>query len=166
METKEPKTWDFPKRPAKEDRVDCILKLNGDRNHFWVNAETTPNSIKGCLYDMNDIDPLTTTLRLGGKKLIKEKPLISYYGLKNGDIISVRYVEINRLIIQEQKKQLGIKREALPKKFFSTECAICFDPSESEVPKWSAFIPCGHVCVCNTCIKKINSCPICTRLDE
>jgi len=41
-----------------------------------------------------------------------------------------------------------------------TECCICLTEDKDSV-----FIPCGHVCCCESCAKKINdsgqSCPIC-----
>ena len=36
------------------------------------------------------------------------------------------------------------------------ECCICMDSRRSIV-----FLPCGHVCVCNTCSKDLIQCPLC-----
>ena len=36
------------------------------------------------------------------------------------------------------------------------ECCICMDKRRSIV-----FLPCGHVCVCNTCAKDLIQCPLC-----
>lgn len=36
------------------------------------------------------------------------------------------------------------------------ECSVCM-----ENPKSILFLPCRHVCVCDGCSKKIESCPVC-----
>ena len=38
----------------------------------------------------------------------------------------------------------------------STECAICLD-GDAEY----AVIPCGHRCLCASCIKAVSECPVC-----
>ena len=38
----------------------------------------------------------------------------------------------------------------------ATECAICFD-DDAEF----AVIPCGHRCLCASCIKAVSDCPVC-----
>jgi hypothetical protein len=35
-------------------------------------------------------------------------------------------------------------------------CIICYDN-----PKEYAIVPCGHLCVCDTCVKQLSHCPIC-----
>ena len=38
----------------------------------------------------------------------------------------------------------------------STECAICFDGNAEY-----AAVPCGHRCLCASCIKAVSQCPVC-----
>ena len=38
----------------------------------------------------------------------------------------------------------------------STECAVCLD-GDAEY----AVIPCGHRCLCASCIKAVSECPVC-----
>lgn len=156
----------IPKCPSKADRVDCFLKVDGVKKSFWVDSKCTPNRIKNCLLDVDGMDPFTTTLRLDGKKLTKEMPLISYYGLKSGDIICVRYVKLNRVIISQLKKELNENTELFEKKFYSEECVSCFDTLDHKDPCNFIFVPCGHACVCRECIGKFVNCPICNRLNE
>jgi len=38
-------------------------------------------------------------------------------------------------------------------------CVICFE----QLDHVHVFVPCGHTCVCDDCLKKINVCPICKQ---
>ena len=38
----------------------------------------------------------------------------------------------------------------------TAECAICLDDSAEY-----AVVPCGHRCLCNSCIKAVSECPVC-----
>uniref|UniRef100_A0A8C1NB12 Leucine rich repeat and sterile alpha motif containing 1 n=1 Tax=Cyprinus carpio TaxID=7962 RepID=A0A8C1NB12_CYPCA len=43
-----------------------------------------------------------------------------------------------------------------PDRFSSSECVVCME-HESQV----IFLPCGHVCCCQTCSSALQSCPLC-----
>uniref|UniRef100_A0A673K8Z9 E3 ubiquitin-protein ligase LRSAM1-like n=1 Tax=Sinocyclocheilus rhinocerous TaxID=307959 RepID=A0A673K8Z9_9TELE len=43
-----------------------------------------------------------------------------------------------------------------PDRFSSSECVVCME-HESQV----IFLPCGHVCCCQTCSNALQSCPLC-----
>ncbi|RXN10340.1 E3 ubiquitin- ligase LRSAM1 [Labeo rohita] len=43
-----------------------------------------------------------------------------------------------------------------PDRFNSSECVVCME-DESQV----IFLPCGHVCCCQTCSSALQSCPLC-----
>ena len=37
------------------------------------------------------------------------------------------------------------------------DCVVCLDTIQAKI----AFIPCGHVCCCSNCSKKMRKCPLC-----
>lgn len=59
-----------------------------------------------------------------------------------------------------EKKQKPIKSEKISEEKVvadeDTDCRICMDQDYSTM-----FLPCGHVCSCSECAKKLKKCPIC-----
>ena len=44
---------------------------------------------------------------------------------------------------------------------FKVDCKICLEGSVEMV-----FIPCGHICACNSCAERVTSCPLCRKTIE
>ena len=42
------------------------------------------------------------------------------------------------------------------------ECVVCFG-GRADVVGWVILLPCGHVCVCNTCSVGLAECPMCRQ---
>lgn len=158
----------IPKKPTKDQRVDCYLRIDDNDGAFWVDGACTPGRIKKCLYEMQHMDPLTTTLKLGNKKLLKEKPLISHYGLKNGDVIRVIYNKTARFMLAQINRDTMGVQNVIKKEFMQEECLFCFEKLEKNINGTNVFIPCGHICVCDKCMteKLTMHCPICNRINE
>jgi len=60
--------------------------------------------------------------------------------------------------LENKLKQLEMNNREL-KEAIPTPCSICLDSIND-----CTFIPCGHLCTCMTCGKKVSTCPLCRRV--
>lgn len=76
-----------------------------------------------------------------------EKPPTSNTFMKSEDI--------SDLHMKNKVQELEMK---LLRETESKQCVVCMDQ-----PRMMMFRPCNHYCVCESCSKQLNKCPICTR---
>jgi 5-formyltetrahydrofolate cyclo-ligase len=77
------------------------------------------------------------------------------FGILFGGILTLGQAEQERLRNQRLNRELKrLKRNQIEED--SGNCIICFS-----VQFQLRFHPCGHVCVCHACGKKVNNCPLC-----
>jgi hypothetical protein len=65
---------------------------------------------------------------------------------------------------EEESSELNAEQEATPGRNDteeSHECVVCMDRG-----KTTAFVPCGHLCVCETCAEACDICPMCRTVPQ
>ena len=65
---------------------------------------------------------------------------------------------------QEESSELNAEQQATSGRNDtedSNECVVCMDGG-----KTTAFVPCGHLCVCETCAEACDTCPMCRMVPQ
>lgn len=74
----------------------------------------------------------------------------------------VKMVKTNYIELERQKKEINElkleNKEYKEKIIEQNECIICIENKLQIV-----FVPCGHICSCVECSKRLNQCPICRK---
>lgn len=140
------------------DKTFCYLVIQGSKNPFWVDQKCTPGRIRRCLFDTLQMDPATTHIKLDGKELTEEKPVVQM-GVVHGSILEVTYCPTMRML--NQTLGVGGKIDLFKNEKVSEACQVC-----GMAPPTYTFALCGHRCICVECMEKKldRSCPVCQHL--
>lgn len=125
----------------------------------------------GCVYDNNNINSYNNNNNAQkNSKLVYNYVKHCINQIKKNEIIRNETINIDELMTKlsemmsttETRKNINhndYKRRIPPSVvpiYDEYTCSICMDKE-----KCMAFINCGHMCICETCSKRVDKCPIC-----
>lgn len=145
----EPRNW-------KSDDIERLINSMGDSFKPIAELFVTwgVNGLTLLLLEETDLDD-TGIKRLALKRLKIMFSIVrfiqSYQDITTQNVSSSTLM--SSLNITQLQRQLEEEKQ---KQHDSTLCTLCWERS-----KCVAFRPCGHVCSCETCSRKVSQCPLC-----